>query len=176
MRTVTQKQAWQNRVSNAQGHLIEGKIKKACLYYQVQGIADIDKTPEPFKVIKKLKNGTCLVRPTRDKAQPDFKGTLKNGTSIIFEVKSTMKESISRSALTENQVNVLQAYQLMGAQSFVCVSIQNEFFMIPWIMWRDMKLIYGRASLKQEDIQEYKVPYQNGIMFLHHILKAKEGK
>lgn len=39
--------------NNAQGHIFEDAVKKGCRIYQRDGRAIIDKTPEPFRVLKK---------------------------------------------------------------------------------------------------------------------------
>ncbi len=44
------RQQWQNRVNNAQGHIFEDGIKEACRIYHSGGRAEVDKTPEPFRV------------------------------------------------------------------------------------------------------------------------------
>ena len=41
---------YQNKVNNAQGHFFEGAIKAACALYSERERADVDKTPEPFRV------------------------------------------------------------------------------------------------------------------------------
>ncbi len=52
------RQQWQNRVNNAQGHFFEGAIMAACQFYHDRERAEIDKTPEPFRVTSKSRNGT----------------------------------------------------------------------------------------------------------------------
>ncbi len=42
---------WQGRVNRKNGEVLESYILEACCYYREQKIADIDKTPEPFKVL-----------------------------------------------------------------------------------------------------------------------------
>ena len=73
---------YKNAINNAQGHSFEGYIKAACALYAQQGRAEIDKTPEPFRVTAKdRKNGTFSGRFTA-RAQPDFQGTLDGGRSL----------------------------------------------------------------------------------------------
>lgn len=165
--------AWKNRISNAQGRGMENEIDRACLYYRQQKIAAIEKTPEPFKVLQKHGNGRFTGMFTREKAQPDYKGILTGGTTIVFEAKSTMEDRIKQSAVTPTQADILGVYFSMGAVAFVCVAIQNHFFTIPWILWRDMKTIYGRKYLTAAEIQQYQVRYSMGVMFLE---KIKEGR
>ena len=79
---------WQNRVNNAQGHFFEESIKAACVVYSMEGRAEVDKTPEPFRVMEKSRDGIFKGRFTAH-AQPDFQGTLAGGRSIVFEAKYT---------------------------------------------------------------------------------------
>lgn len=44
---------YQNKVNNAQGHFFESAIKAACTLYSDRERADVDKTPEPFRVLEK---------------------------------------------------------------------------------------------------------------------------
>ncbi len=161
--------SWQSRINNAQGHLIEGEIERACLYYKAHGIADIEKTPEPFIVIKKEGQGVFKGRFTRKKAQPDFKGVLRGGRSIVFEIKSTQADRIGQNVLSETQNEILESYYKLGAVTFVCIAIGQSFFTVPWVKWRDMKQHYGRKYIKADEVEEYKISYYSGIMFLEKI-------
>lgn len=164
--------AWKNRISNAQGKGFEAEIDRACVHYQQKKLAAIEKTPEPFIVIKKQKGGNFTGKFTNKKAQPDYKGTLPGGQTIVFEAKSTLEDRIQQSAVTPTQAEILENYYHMGAIAFVCISIQNQFFAIPWHVWRDMKAIYGRKYVKPEEIQRYKVRYSMGVMFLERVAEG----
>ena len=48
---------YQNKVNNAQGHFFEQAIKAACALYASRGRATVDKTPEPFCVLEKSRDG-----------------------------------------------------------------------------------------------------------------------
>ena len=165
-----QQRSWINRVSNAQGGIFEQQIEKACEYYIEKKIAYIEKTPEPFKVLKKEKDGTFTGRLGK-KAQPDFKGTLCDGRSIVFEAKDTAKDRILQNRLTVEQQYSLELHSSMGGIAGVVVSMMGEFFFIPWVVWRDMKNIYGRKYIKNCDVQKYKVQYKYGVMFLDILMK-----
>ena len=159
-------QQYRNAVNNAQGHSFEGCIKAACALYAQQGRAEIDKTPEPFRVTAKdRKNGTFSGRFTA-RAQPDFQGTLYGGRSVVFEAKRTMKDRIMRSVLTDTQMDALEKHNNLGALCGVCVNIQDDFFFVPWKVWRDMKTLYGRQYLKAEDLTKYQVSYDGAVHFL----------
>ena len=76
--------------SHATGTAFEQIINRACQYYKDLGIAVIEKTPEPMKVLGPLdKKHSKFIAVFVKQAQPDYKGTLCDGTSIIFEAKHT---------------------------------------------------------------------------------------
>lgn len=161
-------QRYQNSINNAQGHLFEGCIKAGCISYSERGIAEIDKTPEPFRVTRKQPNGTFTGRFTA-LAQPDFQGTLKGGRSICFEAKYTTTERMRRNALTDNQMEVLEKHEKLGALTGVCVGIQDKYFFVPWAIWRDMKAHYGRQYVTAQDIEMYRVIFRGPVMFLDYL-------
>lgn len=164
------RQQYKNRQSNAQGQHFEREILAGCRMYQQYGMAAIDKTPEPFRVSKKSQNGIFTGRFSTP-AQPDFQGTLHGGRSIVFEAKRTGKDRINRNVLTDTQMDVLEKHSRLGAFCGVCVNIQDDFFFIPWNVWRDMKEIYGRQYLKAEDIEGYKVRFDGAVHFLDKLIK-----
>lgn len=163
------KRQYQNRINNAQGQHFENEILAGCKMYEQHKIAVIDKTPEPFRVTKKNhKTGEFTGRFSKH-AQPDFQGTLYGGRSIVFEAKRTTQDRIQRNVLTDTQMDVLEAHNRFGALCGVCICIQDDFFFIPWNVWRDMKEMYGRQYLKAEDIEEYKVRFDGAVHFLQNI-------
>ena len=93
--------ALRGKQNRAAGALFEQMIDAACRYYRQAGIAEIEKTPEAMKPLGH-QNGkgqflACYVK----KAQPDFKGTLKGGCSIVFEAKITSADKIQQSVVLE---------------------------------------------------------------------------
>ncbi|RCX20914.1 recombination protein U [Anaerobacterium chartisolvens] len=162
------KQSWRGKVNNAQGLLFENSIKAACQTYRNRGIAEIDKTPEPFRVTKKHPNGEFTGRFTAP-AQPDFQGTLSEGRSIVFEAKYTTTDRMKRDVLTTEQMDVLEYHRKLGALTAVCAGIQDRHYFIPWTRWRDMKLHYGRQYVTQADVEKYRVRFTGAVMFLDYI-------
>lgn len=161
------RQRYQNSVNNAQGHFFESYIKAGCRVYRDKLQAEIEKTPEPFRVTKKCKDGTFTGRFTAH-AQPDFQGTLKGGRSICFEAKYTTTDRMKRSVLTDTQMEALEQHRQLGAVTGVCIGIQDKFFFIPWEVWQDMKKIYGRQYITAGDIEPYRVKFTGAVMFLDY--------
>ena len=159
------RQQYQNKINNAQGQHFEREILAGCRIYADKKIAFIDKTPEPFRVSKKSRDGVFTGRFSTP-AQPDFQGTLYGGRSIMFEAKRTSKDRINRNVLTDTQMEVLEKHNRIGAMCGVCVNIQDDFFFIPWNVWRDMKEVFGRQYLTAADAKEYKVKFDGAVHFL----------
>lgn len=160
-------QRYQNMVNNAQGHFFEGFIKAACVIYSVRERAEISKTPEPFRVMEKLAGGIFKGRFTA-RAEPDFQGTLAGGRSIVFEAKHTTKDRIKRDALTEKQMELLAKHDQRGALAAVCVGIRDDCFFVPWLIWDDMKNLYGRQYVTAADLEKFRVKFNGAVMFLDY--------
>ncbi len=158
--------------NNAQGQIFERCIEGACRTYVEQGIANIHKIPEPFRVIKKYQDGTFTGLFTA-LAQPDFQGTLQGGRSIVFEAKHTTTDKMKRGVLSDTQMKALEYHHTLGAKAGVCIGIGDNSYFIPWEIWRDMKKLYGRQYLKVEDIEKYRVRFNGSIMFLDYINKER---
>lgn len=163
------KRQYKNRINNAQGQHFEREILAGCRMYEHHGIATIDKTPEPFRVTSKNHRTGEFTGRFSTHAQPDFQGTLHGGRSIMFEAKRTSKDRITRNVLTDTQMEILEKHNRLGALCGVCICIQDDFFFIPWNVWRDMKEMYGRQYLKAEDIEEYKVRFDGAVHFLDRL-------
>jgi len=158
---------YQNKVNNAQGHFFEGAIKAACALYSERERADVDKTPEPFRVIEKGRDGIFKGRFTA-RAQPDFQGTLAGGRSIVFEAKHTTTDRLKRDVLTGEQQDTLARHHRMGAVAAVCAGIGNNFFFVPWVIWRDMKQHFGRKYVTAANLEPFRVRFNGAVLFLDY--------
>lgn len=156
---------YQNAVNNAQGHFFEDAIKDGCAYYSARGRAEIDKTPEPFRVMEKLGGGIFKGRFTAP-AQPDFQGTLAGGRSIVFEAKHTTTDRLKRDILTGEQQDALERHHSRGAVAAVCAGIGNNFFFVPWEIWRDMKEHFGRKYVTATNLEPFRVRFNGAVLFL----------
>lgn len=165
--------SYQNKRNNAQGHFFERVIESGCKRYKAEERANINKTPEPFRVLAKERNGIFKGRFTAN-AEPDFIGTLKNGRAIVFEAKYTSTEKMKRNVLSSEQIKALRLHHKLGAVAGVCIGIKDLFYFIPFEVWEDMKKIYGRQYLKKEDIEEYEVKFNGSVLFLDYKSKNRE--
>lgn len=162
------RQQYQNAVNNAQGHFFEGYIKAACSIYSDRDRAEVDKTPEPFRVLEKSRDGVFKGRFTAH-AQPDFQGTIAGGQSIVFEAKYTTTDRMKQNVLTQEQQNALERHANRGAITAVCAGINDKFFFVPWEIWRDMKQHFGRKYVTAADIEPYRVRFTGAVMFLDYV-------
>lgn len=153
--------------AKAAGQHFEQMIAGSCGYYFDKGLAFIEKTPEPMKPLgPKTQNGRFMACYEKA-AQPDFKGTLAGGRSIVFEAKHTDDSKIERSRLTPEQMDSLEKHQQLGAYAFVLVSMGlGHFYRIPWTAWRDMADTYGRKYIKREELEQYEIPAVAGYIKL----------
>lgn len=160
-----------SRRNNAAGHHFEDYIMGGCRYYEGKNFAKIQKTPEPFRTIRKYRDGTATVRFIGN-AEPDYIGCGNDGQLIVFEAKKTMTDKISQSVVTPHQWKALDKYDELGAVAGVCVGIRDETFWLEWFIWRNMKELFGRKYLTAEDIQPFKVEFDGNILFLDPVDKA----
>ncbi|GHU42283.1 hypothetical protein FACS1894111_05960 [Clostridia bacterium] len=168
------RQKYQNTVNNAQGQAFEGYIKAACGYYERDKRAVIDKTPEPFRVIKKQRDGIFTGRFIA-LAQPDFQGTLSGGKSIVFEAKYTTTDRLKQGVLTQKQIEMLEFHAKLGAIAGVCGGIRDKFYFVPLGVWRDMKERYGRKYVTQKDLEPYRVKFTGAVLFLDYMCEKGEA-
>ena len=155
------------RQNKAAGEEWERILEVSCQHYRLTGEAEIEKTPEPMKQLgPKDRQGKFTACYTK-KAQPDYKGTLKGGRSVVFEAKHTDSDRIEQSRLTDEQVASLTEHHRLGAATFILVSVGlQDFFRVPWEVWRDMKDIYGHKHMKLAELEPYRVQYIAGVLKL----------
>lgn len=163
--------------SKAAGEHFESMLSRACSYYRDKELANIEKTPEPMKVLMPMPKQpgrfiACFVKA----AQPDYKGTIQGGRAIVFEAKHTDGSKIERSRLTAEQMSGLEKHHGLGALTFVVVSFRlRSFYRVPWPIWRDMKKLYGRQYLKLDELSKYEIPAQGGVIKLLDGIVGEQG-
>jgi len=156
-------------MNKERGRLLEQIIETSCRWYEEEGKAQIEKTPEPMRVVRKLNDGAHFICVFEKKAQPDFKGTLAGGQAVIFESKFTDAGKIEQSAVTEQQAKRFDQHFKLGAKCFILVSFSlDSFCVIPWEVWREMKERYGRKYIKCSEAEIIgRVPFTGSrILFL----------
>lgn len=156
--------AIQGKRNRNAGKYFEEIIAAACLMYKGRGTAYVQKTPEPMTPLRSIGQGR-FIACFEKKAQPDYKGTLRGGRSVVFEAKHTDSDRLQQGAVTEWQAEQLEEYEGLGAICFVLVSFGFEkFYKIPWDVFKTMKERYGRKYIKPEDVEIYRIQNKGGFL------------
>ncbi len=153
------------RVSKSRGRMFEEMIDSACTFYGIKGEAVISKSNEPMRPLSKPNGKGQFLACFTKKSGPDYIGVLAGGRFIAMEAKHTDNDRLQQSAVGSEQEKRLNQYMTLGAECFVMVSFGfQEFFKVPWEVFRDMKKLYGRKYITPADVQEYKIRYIGGIL------------
>jgi len=159
----------QGAVSNAQGKKFENRLDRSFAYYEAHGFAIIAKTPEPMRPVQNLGNGRFVAFFVK-KAQPDYKGTIKGGRTVMFEAKFTGSSRMEQSRVLKGQADYLEAHQNLGARCYVIAGFSSgAVYRFPWNIWRDMKKHFGRKYVTEDDVEitAYRVPVtRDGVLLL----------
>lgn len=148
--------------AKAQGQQFEARLNAAFEYYRAQGIAAIEKTPEPMRVVKNLGNGK-FVAFFEKKAQADYSGVLAGGEAITFEAKYTSTGRLEQSRITPEQSKYLdERYKLCSLCYVLAGFASGRVYRVPWDVWRDMKEWFGRKYVTENDLPGYWLPEMGG--------------
>lgn len=142
--------------SKAQGDYFEALIEAGCNFYRDRKVADIEKTPEPMRPIKRLEGGR-FVAIFEKQAQPDYKGTLAGGQAVVFEAKSTATDRITQDRVTEDQAERLSRCAKLGGLAFVlCQFASGQVYKLPWSIWENMQGQFGVRYITEETAAPYR--------------------
>ena len=158
--------SYKSRASLSSGKNMEKLIEAACEHYKRKGLANIVKIPEPFMVLRIGKDKRSFTGKFIGNAEPDFSGAITGGKHLAFESKYTSSYRIKKDVITDKQNESLELYYQVKAHVGVCVGINRTYAFIPWKVWRDMKNIYGRLYMTEEEAKEFEVPTPGYIDFL----------
>lgn len=154
--TQTEEQR-RGRRSRAKGKAFEELLDRTFAYYSSKGFAQIDKTPEPMKPIRSMGQGRFLACYTKA-AQPDYKGTIKGGRTVMFEAKYTEHDRILQDAVNDGQTAYMLSAEALGARCYVVVGFSTGgVYRVPFGVWCNMKRIYGHKYVTEEEIKQYQV-------------------
>ena len=159
----------QGAISKAQGKQFEERLDKSFAYYREHGFAIVEKTPEPMRPIQNLGHGKFIAFFEK-KAQPDYKGTIKGGRTVMFEAKFTSTGKMEQSRVLQGQADYLEGHQKLGARCYVIAGFgSGAVYRFPWNIGRDMKKHFGRKYVTEADvgITAYLVPVtRDGVLLL----------
>lgn len=155
--------------SKAKGKQFEERLDKAFAYYKVHDFAIIEKTPEPMRPTQNLGSGK-FVAFFEKKAQPDYKGTIKGGRTVMFEAKFTSTGKMEQGRVLQGQADYLDRHQELGARCYVIAGFSSgNVYRFPWSVWREMKKHFGRKYVTEADVEiaAYLVPVtRDGVLLL----------
>lgn len=124
------------RRSKASGETFERWISNACEFYLQNGWAHIEKTPEPFHIT----------------------GKDRDGTGIMFEAKHTDSDRIRQNVVTDTQWESLDIYEKFGAHCYVMVSLGlTKFYRVPWATWKKMKELFCHKFMTEQELEPYRL-------------------
>ena len=148
------KRQLQGQINHFLGENFENRITDICKYYEINNLAKIEKTPEPMRVLQHINNGHFEAIFTKA-AQPDFKGCIKGGKTVVFDAKFTESDRITYQVLSDNQREALLNYKELGAISFIIVGFSNgKIYKIGIDTWNNMKEEFGRKYILQQELDE----------------------
>lgn len=149
--------------AKAVGASFENMIERSCIRYRSKGIAHIQKTPEPFRIVGV--KGKYAYGFIEKQAQPDFTGTLKGGRSIVFEAKHTNTTNIPFDRISIQQEKELDIHEKLGAITFVLITFSfKTFYSVPWKDWKQLKESIGKKSVNEKDLGRYEIQEVNGLV------------
>lgn len=151
--------------NRAHGKAFEDLISRSFDMLERDMVCCIEKTPEPMKVLRPVGEGRFLCCFSK-KAQPDYKGTMSGGQSIVIEAKHTEKDSISASVVTSEQAKKLNVHAALGARCFVLSELGYDHYLVPWDVWRQAKTNFGKLTMTKDDLAPYFRPVSGGVLLL----------
>lgn len=155
------------KIAKARGAQFEQRLGESFAYYAQRGYAIIEKTPEPMHPTKSLGNGKFIAYYEKQ-AQPDYKGTIKGGRTVMFEAKFTAADRMEQSRVLQTQQDYMARHQALGARCFVVAGFGSGYvYRIPWDIWSRMKECFGRKYVTEADLEPYQVQTAwNGTLML----------
>lgn len=146
------------------GHKFEHIIDIVCKMYKKNGVAYIQKTPEPMRVIKNKGEGrfTCVFEK---KAQPDYTGVMQGGQSIMFEAKHSDGTHFRFDRINDEQWDALQTHHALGGLTYVLLRFnRTDYYSVPFDEWIKLTKTIKKKSVNEIDLQPYRVNYVNGFV------------
>ena len=155
------------KIAKARGAQFEQRLDDSFAYYAQKGFAIVEKTPEPMHPTKSLGNGKFIAFYAKQ-AQPDYKGTIKGGRTVMFEAKFTADDRMEQSRVLQTQQDYMERHQALGARCFVVAGFSSgEVYRVPWDVWARMKEHFGRKYVTEADLEKYRVQTaRNGTLLL----------
>ena len=134
--------------SKRAGEHFENMIAASLGWYKDKGVAFIEKTPEPMRPL----------RPSNRQGQ-------------------FLACYIDYNRLTQEQLNSLAEHDRLGAAAFILVSVElQDFYRVPWGVWRDMRKLYGHKHMNKAELEPFRVQYIAGVLKLLEGIELEYGE
>ena len=79
--------------------------------------------------------------------------------------------------LTQEQLNSLSEHDRLGAAAFILVSVElQDFYRVPWGVWRDMRKLYGHKHMNKAELEPFRVQYIAGVLKLLEGIELEYGE
>ena len=80
--------------------------------------------------------------------------------AVTFEAKHTNSGKMGLDRVSSTQAACLSRTTLLGGVAFVLCSFgANAYYRVPWLVWCDMKNLFGRKYVTQDDLKAYRVRF-----------------
>lgn len=160
------------RMNRTEGAEFENLIEASCNFYRARGIAYIEKTPEPFRIERSVGGGKFIGHYEKQ-AQPDFKGTLKGGKTIVFDAKATITDKLQLSVLSDTQKESLETHSALGAQAFILMGYGfKRFYLMPADIFLSAKEINGHKYWTADEAEKMTRALKFNGMLLYFLGEA----
>jgi len=89
------------------------------------------------------------------------------GRAVCFEAKSKEGDRVNQTAVTQEQKEALDDHTDLGAATFVLLCMNGiDYYRVPWRIWRNMKRHYGRMYMTLEELEFFRIRFDNTLKFL----------
>lgn len=150
------------------GMNFEKKIELANKYYNMQGIAIVEKVPTAWKILRGAGGKIKTAFPEK-KSICDFLG-IQDGRAVAFEAKETNNTtSFLLSRIEPHQWAFLEKWYKNNGVTFVLIHLSShkEYYKIPMetlLYFRHRAETGGRKSMTREEMKSFEVHIKNGIL------------
>lgn len=146
--------------ANALGKQFETLIDYACTRYAHEGLAIIQKTPEPFKVLRRIESNQ-FIGAFEKKGQVDYCGVCEGGRAIYFEAKHFLGTSFPFTRLQAHQEEMLVKVHKTGGEAFLLLSHEcQDFYKVPIDWWVKNKTMTDKKSINVKELERFRIPTQ----------------
>lgn len=175
LRTPDPRRQYLGAKANAQGRFFEERLNAAFALAASRGLALIEKTPEPMRPVKALGEGKFIAHYEHC-AQPDYKGVLAGGRTVMFEAKYTTTGQIHQSRVSRAQAGQLDRYERMGAYCAVLVGFgSGRVYHLPWRVWSGMQRYFGHKYATEAQLESWLVPVDSkGTLLVLNGMNVKQ--